>query len=94
MLTAKDIYVGSVIQFKSGKIVRITQVHAILSRQFNADMLCVETGRHHTNHSGLFFNWSVVNNNRITVSSLDYQSNDKLDDKDKEIIKEYLNGHH
>lgn len=91
MLTAKDIYVGVVIRYLSGVEYKITCIHGITNRWAAADIQSVKGGDCITNANVIFCNWSVVNNNRITVDSLDYINSPELDDQDKEIIKECLN---
>lgn len=92
MLTRDDIYVGNIIEYATLSRWVITEVFRVDHSGFRVAIRGVVS--HVPSYVGFYRDWSVVNNNRITVSSLDYQSNDELDDKDKEIIKEYLNGCH
>lgn len=92
MLTAKDIYVGNTIKYGTGTEWVITDVFFADQSGFRvairSEISLVPI------YVGFYRDWSVANPNTITVGSLDYRSNDELDDKDKEIIKEYLNGCH
>lgn len=93
MLRPEDVFVGNTIEFTTGTKWIITEVFLRGDVNFTVAL----DGINHPpvrRYCGSYESWKLVTPSIITVSSLDYQSNDELDDKDKEIIKEYLDGCH
>lgn len=95
MLTRDDIYVGNIIEFiPGGTRWQIERVHSVPGAGFKVALTGVDTGHSVPSYSGSFAHWRSSGKHRIKVNSLDYVDSEQLDDEDKQIIKEYLDGHH
>ena len=95
MITSDDIYVGNIIEFiPSGTIWQIELVHSVLAPGFCVALTLIDRELRVPNYHGNFEHWERSGNSCIKVNSLDYMDSEQLDDEDKQIIKEYLDGHH
>lgn len=95
MITSDDIYVGNIIEFvPGGTLWQIELVHSVLDNGFRVALTGVDTELSVPNYSGDFVHWGRSGKHFIKVNSLDYVDSEQLDDEDKQIIKEYLDGHH